>query len=71
MVTQQIRKVGNSFVVTVPRSEVERLELSEGDYVSIELGRMELKPVLNPELRGNIERNQVGLKAAMLYLKDK
>ncbi len=71
MVTQQVRKVGNSFVITVPKSEVERLELEEGDFVSAQFNRLEIRPVLDPEIRENVERNREGLTAVMRYLKDK
>lgn len=71
MVTQQIRKAGNSYVVTIPKSEMDRLELSEGDYVSMDLGKMELKPVLNPELQAYEARNLEALTEMMMYLKDK
>lgn len=71
MVTQQIRKVGNSYVVTIPKSELERLDLSEGDYIAAEYTLVEMKPVLSAELRDNIERNRDGLTAVMRYLRDK
>lgn len=71
MVTQQIRKVGNSFVVTISKAEMERLDLSDGDYVSAEYTRMEVVPVLSPELQKNLERNREALTTVMRYLKDK
>ena len=71
MVTQQVRKVGNSFVITVPKSEVERLGIEEGDFVSAQFNRLEIRPVLDPEIRENVERNREGLTAVMRYLKDK
>ena len=71
MVTQQVRKVGNSFVITVPKSEVERLGLEEGDFVSAQINKLEIKPILDPEIKNNVERNREGLTAVMQYLKDK
>lgn len=71
MVTQQLRKVGNSYVLTVPKSEVERLQAEEGDFISAEYTRLEMKPVLNQELKENIDRNREALSSVMRYLKDK
>lgn len=71
MVTQQLRKVGNSYVLTVPKAEVERLGAEEGDYISADYTRLEMKPVLNTDLQAYAERNREGLAAMMKYLKDK
>jgi antitoxin component of MazEF toxin-antitoxin module len=64
MIAGRIRKVGNSLVVTVPRAEAEALELREGDLVTLEIRRAEIRPVLRPDLRGlaeeSWERNQSG-----------
>jgi putative addiction module antidote len=51
LIQQQLRKVGNSYVVTIPKDEVERLELKEGQILSIEITPMELRPILRPEIR--------------------
>lgn len=71
MVAQQLRKVGNSFVVTVSKSEVERLGAKEGDFIDSEHTLLEMKPVLSGELAENIERNRDALTALMHYLRDK
>jgi antitoxin component of MazEF toxin-antitoxin module len=51
MFEARIRKVGDSYVVTVPRAEMELQQLAEGDVVSVEVRRMEVRPALNPEVR--------------------
>jgi antitoxin component of MazEF toxin-antitoxin module len=71
MFTQQIRKAGNSYVVTIPKSELDRLQIDEGSTVAIELTAMEHKPVLPPDLRQYIDDNRDMLKRVMTYLKDK
>lgn len=71
MVTAQLRKVGNSLVVTVPKSEVDRLALHEGDFVAMELSKMELKPVLNPELQAILDTDLPILTPMIDYLKDR
>lgn len=71
MITYPLRKVGNSYVITVPKSEVERLGAKEGDQLAAEYTLVEMKPVLSKELQDNIDRNRDGLSAVMRYLKDK
>lgn len=71
MVTQQIRKVGNSFVVTIPKAEMQRLELDEGDYISIDLRKMELKPVLDPTAQAILDEDMPNLLPMLEYLKDR
>ena len=51
MITQRLRRAGNSYVVTIPRAEIERLGISEGDLVAVTLQPVEIRPVLTPELR--------------------
>lgn len=51
MITTRLRKVGNSYVVTIPRAEVERLQLREGDLVDVHVTPLEVRRRLPPELR--------------------
>ena len=37
VITQQLRKVGNSYVVTVPKEEVERRGWHEGQLLALQL----------------------------------
>ncbi len=66
MVVGRIRKVGNSLVVTVPRAEADALELHEGDLVTMDIRKAEVRPVLRPDLRRlaeeSWERNQAGYR---------
>jgi antitoxin component of MazEF toxin-antitoxin module len=55
MITAKLRKVGNSYVVTVPREEIERKQLREGQLVALELNGVEMRPVLAPDLREAFE----------------
>lgn len=71
MITQQVRKVGNSLVVTIPKAESDRLNISEGDYISMEVNKMELSPVLSPELQRIMDSDLPGLKETLNYLKDR
>lgn len=53
MFTAQLRRVGNSLVVTVPREELARLEIPENATVLVEVreARLHVEPVLPPDLR--------------------
>ncbi|MBA2450756.1 MAG: hypothetical protein H0V51_22310 [Chloroflexi bacterium] len=66
MISGKLRKSGNSFIVTVPRAEVERLGLAEGELVSVEVHPLEVRPVLTSELREAFEaswqRNEEGYR---------
>lgn len=46
----KLRRSGNSFIVTVPRDEVERLGLVEGQLVTVEVRPVEVRPMLSPDL---------------------
>lgn len=39
----RLRKVGNSFVVTIPRETINRFKLEEGDYIAIDFDSKEIK----------------------------
>jgi len=39
----KLRKVGNSFVVTIPADFVSRFEVGEGDFLAVELDGKEIK----------------------------
>jgi antitoxin component of MazEF toxin-antitoxin module len=51
MIQQKLRKVGNSYVVTIPKDEVERQGLEEGQLLSVEVRRLEVRPVLPDDLK--------------------
>jgi putative addiction module antidote len=56
MSTQQIRKVGNSYVVTVPREEMERLKLAEGDTVAVQVNKVRTQIQLPEDVQGSLDR---------------
>jgi antitoxin component of MazEF toxin-antitoxin module len=68
VIIQKIRRSGNSYVVTVPREEIERQGLREGDIVGVEFRKMELRPALTPSLRAAAERSWKRNEAAYRYL---
>lgn len=68
MVVQKVRVSGNSYVVTIPKEEVERLELHEGDLIGVEFRKMQVRPELTPELREAAERSWQRAADAYRYL---
>ena len=57
MLMQKIRKSGNSLVVTIPKEELQRLNLREGDIVSLELRKVSHQIELSPAVRMTFERS--------------
>jgi putative addiction module antidote len=47
----KLRKVGNSYVVTIPKDTIDRFNINEGDYVSIELETEKIKKVKNENIK--------------------
>ncbi|MCL4371439.1 MAG: hypothetical protein M1380_11140 [Chloroflexi bacterium] len=48
MVVGKLRKVGNSLVVAVPKEEAEALDLHEGDLVTMDIQKAEVRPCFVP-----------------------
>lgn len=71
MIQQKLRKVGNSYVVTIPREEVERRGLIEGQLLAVEVQPIELRPVMRPEVREAFEESWKRSEAAYRYLADR
>lgn len=71
LIQQRLRKIGNSDVVTIPKEEVEWLQITEGQLLGLEITPLEVRPVRRPELRQAFEegweRNQAGYR----YLADR
>ncbi len=68
MIQQRLRKVGNSYVVTIPRSEIERQQLIEGQLVAVEIQPLEVQPRLADDLREAILRTWKEDEPAYRYL---
>jgi antitoxin component of MazEF toxin-antitoxin module len=54
---QKVRKTGNSYVVTIPRDEIERLGLREGDIVALEVRKVDYRVQMDPDVRAAFERS--------------
>lgn len=68
MIWQKLRKVGNSYVVTIPKEEIERQDLKEGQMLAIEVQPVEIRPVPSPALRLAFEESWRRNEAAYRYL---
>jgi antitoxin component of MazEF toxin-antitoxin module len=68
MISGKLRKSGNSFIVTIPRDEVERLGLTEGQMVSVEVRPAEVRPVLAADLREAFDIEFRQGRAGLRYL---
>ncbi len=71
LLTQKLRKVGNSLVITVPKEEADRLGLSEGDFVGAEVRKMNLRPEMSPEMRVAFERALTAYQEDLRYLAER
>ncbi len=75
MITQKVRKIGNSYSVTIPREEMERQHITVGDYVSVEVRRVELetrvRPILSPVFQADFAAIREELDADLRYLADR
>ncbi len=68
MIQQKLRRVGNSYVVTIPMEEVRRRGLREGQLLAVEIQPLEVRPTLRPELRAAFEESWARHEDAYRYL---
>jgi antitoxin component of MazEF toxin-antitoxin module len=68
----QIRKAGNSFVIRVPRDELDRLGVGVDDYVQVDLHAIDIVPRLAPNLEAVVAERlaQPDVAAAIKLLAD-
>jgi antitoxin component of MazEF toxin-antitoxin module len=71
MITQHLRKVGNSYVVTVPKAEVERRGWQEGQLLALQLTPLEVRPILRPELQDIVDELLDEHEDALRYLAER
>ena len=68
MIYQKLRRVGNSYVVTIPKEEVERRQIQEGQLLAIEIQPAEIRPVASADLRRAFEESWARNEAGYRYL---
>lgn len=57
MVMQKVRISGNSYVVTIPKEEVERQGLREGDMIAFEVRKVDYQIRMDPDVRIALEHS--------------
>ena len=67
---QAVRKVGNSYMVTIPKEIVEELELEVGHTVALHVqrARVEMWPELSPEVEAVVDAAIEDIGPALAYL---
>src|SRR5207248_1608552 len=68
MITARVRKTGNSYVVTIPREEMERLNIADGDLVGLEIRRATVSYELPPELDAAFKHSWEAHRETYRYL---
>lgn len=68
MIWQKLRKVGNSYVVTIPKEEIERQHLQEDQLLAVEVRPVEVRLVASSELHETFEESWKRNEAAYRYL---
>ena len=54
---QKLRKVDDNYILTIPKEEVERLNLQEGQLLAIELQPAKTPPLLSSDLQNAFEES--------------
>lgn len=70
MIQQKLRRAGNSYIVTIPREEVERLGLHEGQLLAVEVRPVEIRPALASDVQAASEASWQRNEAAYRHLAD-
>ncbi len=65
-----IRRSGNSFVIRVPREEMERIGVEEGEPVSVEIRAVDVRPRLPKDLRPAVDTEIANSASAFQRLAD-
>jgi antitoxin component of MazEF toxin-antitoxin module len=68
---QHLRKAGNSYVVTIPKEEVERHGWREGQLLALQVTELEVQPVMGDDLRQAIDERWERNEEALRYLADR
>lgn len=70
MIHQQLRKAGNSYVVTIPKEVVEGEGWEVGQRFVVQLTPLEERPVLRKELQEALDESWKRNAAGYQYLAD-
>lgn len=71
MLVQRVRRQGNSLGLTIPKEEVERLGLQDGDLVAVSVNRVQVQVQLPEDVREATEAVLREFKSDLDYLRDR
>jgi antitoxin component of MazEF toxin-antitoxin module len=63
-----LRKSGGSVVVSIPREELDRIGVHEGDMVEVQIRPVEVRPRLTPTLERSLQIELANGREALKYL---
>jgi antitoxin component of MazEF toxin-antitoxin module len=63
-----LRKNGGSIVVSIPREELERAGVKEGDMVEIQIRPVDVRPRLTPSLEASLQIELANGRETLEYL---
>lgn len=67
---QKVWKTGNSFVVTIPRDEIERQGITEGELIEVTVHKVEIRRALTPAMQMALDEALAEDQEALRYLAD-
>lgn len=70
MLIQKVRRIGNAYVVTIPKDELTRQGIADGDLVIVEVHKVTQTPQMSPEVHAAFERSWQTYTPDYDYLKD-
>jgi antitoxin component of MazEF toxin-antitoxin module len=68
---QRAWKTGNSFVVTIPRAEIERQGIVDGELTEVTVHKVEIRRALTPTMQGALDEALAEDQEALRYPADK
>lgn len=66
---QKVWKTGNSFVVTIPRDEIERQGIAEGELLEVTVHKVEIRRALTPAMQAALDESLAEDQEALRLLK--
>lgn len=71
MIQQKLRKAGNSYVITIPKDEIQAHGWQAGQRFAVQLTLLEERPALPRELREALDESWNSNQAGYQYLADR
>ena len=68
---RKLRQVGGSLIVTIPKAEIDRLGLKEGDLIGVTIEPLETRPRRDPEFQAALDAAWEQWEPGLRYLADR